>query len=91
MHCGEEESNHSVTEWEPKNLLLCPQKPAIGLSPLPVLSIPFTHFHIWVSQVIDSLAVLRLKVLMLMFLVIGAKYWNIDPVAHLRFKLNGML
>jgi len=80
-----------VIKWEPQNLLLYPQKPAVGLSRLPVLSIPFIHFHVWVSQVIDSLAILQLKVLMPMFVVIGTKYWNTGPLAHLRFKFKGML
>jgi len=91
MRCGEEGSSHSVIKWEPKNLLLCPQKPAVGLSSVPVLSIPFTHFHVWVSQVTESLEVLQLKVLMPVLLVIGTKYWNIDPLAHLRFKFKGIL
>jgi hypothetical protein len=28
---------------------------------------------------------------MQMFLVLGTKYWNIDPSAYLRFKFKGML
>jgi hypothetical protein len=91
MHCGEEGSSHSIIKWEPKNLLLYPQKPAVGLSSVPFLSIPFTLFHVWISQVTESLEVLQLKVLMLMLLVIGTKYWNIDPLAHLRFKFKDIL
>jgi hypothetical protein len=91
MRCGEEGSSHSVIKWEPKNLLLCPQKPAVGLSSVAALAIPYTLFHVWVSQVTESLEVLQLKVLMPVLLVLGTKYWNIEPLAHLRFKFKGIL